>query len=192
MINVCKYNVLIPFLYSNLPGYTDAFTAMKFALESQRNQSKNDFKFLLTMAKIDTIDAYKLSRIICTQVNLYNKGETKYSSMKYFEWLDDILYIIIFWFIVPERYICIDGYSRSWVFWHPSLICKCIRNAICYTLVSRVNVQLKSEGTSLRLPNWNHFSLLPINQKLCFGWAQMAFAFEVQLCTPFVVEDDNS
>ena len=78
VINVCKYNVLIPFLYSNLPGYTDAFTAMKFALESQRNQSKNDFKFLLTMAKIDTIDAYKLSRIICTQVNLCNKRETEY------------------------------------------------------------------------------------------------------------------
>ena len=71
------------FLYSNLPGYTDAFTAMKFALESQRNQSKNDFKFLLTMAKIDTIDAYKLSRIICTQVNLCNKDETKRFSIKY-------------------------------------------------------------------------------------------------------------
>ena len=69
VINACKYSVLSIF-YSNLPGYTDAFTAMKFALESQRNQSKNDFKFLLTMAKIDTIDAYKLSRIICTQVNL--------------------------------------------------------------------------------------------------------------------------
>ena len=144
-------------MYSNLPGYTDAFTAMKFALESQRNQSKNDFKFLLTMAKIDTIDAYKLSRIICTQVNLCNKDETKRFSISC-----DVIYflthvIIYFQFTVPKRHLCTDGYSGSWVFWHPSLICKCIWNAVCYTLVSRVNVQLKSEGTLWRLLNWNHF-----------------------------------
>ena len=41
---------------------------MKFALETQYNQSKNDFKFRLTLANIDTVDAYKLTRIICRQV----------------------------------------------------------------------------------------------------------------------------
>ena len=63
---VCLANVF--FFYSNWADYTDIFTAMKFALESQHNQSKNDFKFHLTLANIDTVDAYKLSRIICRQV----------------------------------------------------------------------------------------------------------------------------
>ena len=54
---------------SNWADYTDIFNAMKFALENQHNQSKNDFKFQLTLANINTVDAYKLSRIICRQVN---------------------------------------------------------------------------------------------------------------------------
>ena len=53
---------------SKWADYTDIFTAMKFALETQYNQSKNDFKFRLTLANIDTVDAYKLTRIICRQV----------------------------------------------------------------------------------------------------------------------------
>ena len=59
------------YLNSNWAGYSDIITAVKFALESQHNQSKNDFKFHLTLANIDTVDAYKLSRIICRQVNQY-------------------------------------------------------------------------------------------------------------------------
>ena len=54
--------------FSKWADYTDIFTAMKFALETQYNQSKNDFKFRLTLANIDTVDAYKLTRIICRQV----------------------------------------------------------------------------------------------------------------------------
>ena len=48
--------------------YTEVFTAMKYALERQFNESKNDFKFKFTLANIDTVDAYKLTRIICRQV----------------------------------------------------------------------------------------------------------------------------
>ena len=47
---------------------------MKFALEKQHNQSKNDFKFQLTLANINTVDAYKLSRIILEALN--NKSIT--------------------------------------------------------------------------------------------------------------------
>ena len=54
-------------IYSMWSDYSDVFTAMKFALERQYNESKNDFKFHLTLANIDTVDAYKLTRIICRQ-----------------------------------------------------------------------------------------------------------------------------
>ena len=51
--------------------YTDVFTAMQYALERQYNDSKHIFQLKVYADKIKTVDAYKLTRIICRQVRLF-------------------------------------------------------------------------------------------------------------------------
>lgn len=48
--------------------YKEVFTAMQFALEQQHNQTNKLFQFKLFADNIKTVDAYKLTRIICRQV----------------------------------------------------------------------------------------------------------------------------
>eukprot|EP00094_Tigriopus_californicus_P004677 TCALIF_04499-PA protein Name:"Similar to GluRIA Glutamate receptor 1 (Drosophila melanogaster)" AED:0.23 eAED:0.23 QI:77/0.88/0.9/1/1/0.9/10/441/909 len=47
--------------------YKEVFTAMQFALEQQHNQTNKLFQFKLFADNIKTVDAYKLTRIICRQ-----------------------------------------------------------------------------------------------------------------------------
>ena len=49
--------------------YADVFTAMQFALEKQYNDSSHIFQLKMFADKIKTVDAYKLTRIICRQVS---------------------------------------------------------------------------------------------------------------------------
>lgn len=48
--------------------YKEVFSAMQFALEQQHNQTNKLFHFKLYADNIKTVDAYKLTRIICRQV----------------------------------------------------------------------------------------------------------------------------
>ena len=47
--------------------YKDEFTAMQYALERQHNDTERLFQFKLFADNIKTVDAYKLTRIICRQ-----------------------------------------------------------------------------------------------------------------------------
>ena len=49
--------------------YTEALTALKYALERQHNDTSSLFHFKLYADNIKTVDAYKLTRIICRQVS---------------------------------------------------------------------------------------------------------------------------
>ena len=48
--------------------YTDVFAAMQFALEKQYNDSSHIIQLKMIADRINTVDAYKLTRIICRQV----------------------------------------------------------------------------------------------------------------------------
>ena len=48
--------------------YKEVFSAMQFALEQQHNQTNRLFHFKLYADNIKTVDAYKLTRIICRQI----------------------------------------------------------------------------------------------------------------------------
>ncbi|TRY75267.1 hypothetical protein TCAL_16838 [Tigriopus californicus] len=50
--------------------YKEVFTAMQFALEHKHNQTNKLFQFKLFADNIKTVDAYKLTRIICRQVGI--------------------------------------------------------------------------------------------------------------------------
>ena len=91
---------------SKWADYTDIFTAMKFALETQYNQSKNDFKFRLTLANIDTVDAYKLTRIICRQVRNCIFFPISFGETRNF---DTSNLTSTLFFPVSRRDICSDG-----------------------------------------------------------------------------------
>lgn len=49
-------------------NYKDEYTAMQYALERQHNDTDRLFQFKLYADNIKTVDAYKLTRIICRQV----------------------------------------------------------------------------------------------------------------------------
>ena len=49
--------------------YKEVFSAMQFALQQQHNQTNQLFHFKLYADNIKTVDAYKLTRIICRQVS---------------------------------------------------------------------------------------------------------------------------
>ena len=122
---------------SKWADYTDIFTAMKFALETQYNQSKNDFKFRLTLANIDTVDAYKLTRIICRQVRNCIFFPISFGETRNF---DTSNLTSTLFFPVSRRDICSDGNCWSRILWHPSFLRQCIWNAVCDALVSWVHV----------------------------------------------------
>ena len=52
--------------------YKDEFTAMQYALERQHNDTERIFQFKLFADNIKTVDAYKLTRIICRQVSTFS------------------------------------------------------------------------------------------------------------------------
>jgi hypothetical protein len=64
-------------ILSQWDDYREVFTAMQFALEQQHNKSNKLFHFKLYADNIKTVDAYKLTRIICRQVKL---GKTMFFS----------------------------------------------------------------------------------------------------------------
>ena len=70
-----KLRIPIGTIFSKSPGWKDVFEAMNIALEGHktRNGSTADFDMKFYVDKIDTVDAYKLTKIICTQVGLLSK-----------------------------------------------------------------------------------------------------------------------
>ena len=48
-------------------SYSDVFTAMQYALEKHTNDSNKLFQFTIYADRIRTVDAYKLTRIVCRQ-----------------------------------------------------------------------------------------------------------------------------
>jgi hypothetical protein len=63
--------------------YKDEFTAMQYALERQHNDTERIFQFKLFADNLKTIDAYKLTRIICRQVSLSSFRYVKMTSHMY-------------------------------------------------------------------------------------------------------------
>ena len=55
-------------ILSQWGDYREVFTAMQFALEQQHNRTNKIFQFKMFADNIKTVDAYKLTRIICRQV----------------------------------------------------------------------------------------------------------------------------
>ena len=52
--------------------YKEVFAAMQFALEQQHNHTNKLFQFKLYADNIKTVDAYKLTKIVCRQVGVHN------------------------------------------------------------------------------------------------------------------------
>lgn len=57
----------IPIGISVWDSYSDVFTAMQYALERHTNDSAKAFQFNVYADRIRTVDAYKLTRIVCRQ-----------------------------------------------------------------------------------------------------------------------------
>ncbi len=55
-------------ILSQWDDYREVFTAMQFALEQQHNRTNKVFQFKMFADNIKTVDAYKLTRIVCRQV----------------------------------------------------------------------------------------------------------------------------
>jgi ionotropic glutamate receptor len=54
-------------IFSVWDSYKDVFTAMQYALERHTNDSGKMFQFKMYADNIRTVDAYKLTRIVCRQ-----------------------------------------------------------------------------------------------------------------------------
>ena len=61
--------------------YKDEFTAMQYALERQHNDTERIFQFKLFADNIKTVDAYKLTRIICRQVSVQALGPLHHTDL---------------------------------------------------------------------------------------------------------------
>lgn len=57
----------IPIGISVWDSYADVFTAMQYALEKHTNDTAKMFQFTVYADRIRTVDAYKLTRIVCRQ-----------------------------------------------------------------------------------------------------------------------------
>ena len=56
-----------------LEEMTEVFNAMKFAMDSHTSSNRSrDFVLKFYVDKIDTVDAYKLTKVICKQVSLFS------------------------------------------------------------------------------------------------------------------------
>ncbi len=55
-------------ILSQWDEYKEVFTAIQLALEHQHNRTEKLFHFKLFADNIKTVDAYKLTKIICRQV----------------------------------------------------------------------------------------------------------------------------
>lgn len=68
VLNSVAYGVeQIPIGISVWDSYSDVFTAMQYALEKHTNDSGKLFQFTIYADRIRTVDAYKLTRIVCRQ-----------------------------------------------------------------------------------------------------------------------------
>lgn len=64
-----KLRIPIGTIFSKSPGWKDVFEAMNIAVEGHKSRNGSaDFDMKFYVDKIDTVDAYKLTKIICTQV----------------------------------------------------------------------------------------------------------------------------
>ena len=64
-----KLRISIGTIFSKSPGWKDVFEAMNIAVEGHKSRNgSSDFDMKFYVDKIDTVDAYKLTKIICTQV----------------------------------------------------------------------------------------------------------------------------
>ncbi len=67
-----KLRIPIGTIFSKSPGWKDVFEAMNIAVEGSKDRNGSaDFDMKFYVDKIDTVDAYKLTKIICTQVRTY-------------------------------------------------------------------------------------------------------------------------
>ena len=57
-------------IFSKAPDWQDVFDAMNLAMEGHHaaNNASTDFDMKFYVDNIDTVDAYKLTKIICRQV----------------------------------------------------------------------------------------------------------------------------
>ena len=68
-ITSAKLRIPIGTIFSKSPGWKDVFEAMNIAVEGHKSRNGSaDFDMKFYVDKIDTVDAYKLTKIICTQV----------------------------------------------------------------------------------------------------------------------------
>ena len=66
-----KLRIPIGTIFSKSPGWKDVFEAMNIAVEGSKDRNGSaDFDMKFYVDKIDTVDAYKLTKIICTQVRI--------------------------------------------------------------------------------------------------------------------------
>ena len=65
-----KVKIPIGTIFSKAPDWQDVFDAMNLAMEGHHaaNNASTDFDMKFYVDNIDTVDAYKLTKIICRQV----------------------------------------------------------------------------------------------------------------------------
>ena len=60
------------FKKTGMEEMNDVFNAMRFAMDSISSSNRSrDFMLKFYVDKIDTVDPYKLTKVICKQVNYY-------------------------------------------------------------------------------------------------------------------------
>ncbi|XP_040568809.1 glutamate receptor 1 [Lepeophtheirus salmonis] len=64
---LCEEVIPLGTIFSKWNDHKDVYTVMQFALEQQHNNSGRLFKFKLSADNINTVDAFKLTKIICRQ-----------------------------------------------------------------------------------------------------------------------------
>ena len=74
----CLAQIQIPigtiFKKTGMEEMNDVFNAMSFAIDSHSGSNRSrDFMLKFFVDKIDTVDPYKLTKVICKQVKLDNK-----------------------------------------------------------------------------------------------------------------------
>jgi len=81
--NAAKLKIPIGTIFSKAPDWQDVFDAMNLAMEGHTSASNNataaaaastDFDMKFYVDNIDTVDAYKLTKIICRQVGKFGLG----------------------------------------------------------------------------------------------------------------------
>lgn len=77
----------IGYIVSDWNEYSGVFSAIKIALNQHRHNASlsKDFTFMLFADRIKTVDAFKLSRIICRQVKRRTRASVPSNTMQPFQ-----------------------------------------------------------------------------------------------------------